>query len=372
MDAGTEAAKTVHQTDVLPSLRFDAEDFRPAERLDAINDVYRGLFTCRPVSDASEAAGDKASDPTLKLQAWSLGEIAATSFEMTQFKKVPTDRMAPELSDMLIFSVLHKGLFDAECGEARMVVRPGPINLGQARYTLRKSDAAAGIALRLPIDRVDYDETRFPRIISFRSETSTGLLVKSAMKSLFQALPTMTRSEAKSAESTLIALFRGLLNTGTLDDESYAAMQSARSVAMKHYILTHLRDEGLDAKRLQSVFGASRATVYRAFAEVGGVDRFIRDKRLEAVRRELRDTAPRRGIVRRVAERYGFWDQGTFCRAFRNLHGIRPSDVLGAYCLSRDAMPCAATSPSGRDVVSLASFWLANGAGETRAAAACS
>lgn len=372
MDAGTEAAKTVNQTDVLPSLRFDADDHRPAERIDAMNEVYRGLFTCRRVNEASEAGDDRAGDPTLRLKAWSLGEIAATSFEMTQFIKEPTDRMAPQLSDMLIFSILHKGQFDAECGDARMLVRPGPINLGQARYTLRKSDAAAGIALRLPIERVAYDESRYPRIISFRAEAWTGRLVKSAMQSLFQALPTMTRTEAKNAEPTLIALFRGLLNTGTLDDEAHTVVQSARSVAMKDYVLTHLRDEGLDAKRLQSAFGASRATVYRAFAEVGGVDRFIRDQRLEAVRRELRRVPPRRGIVRTVAERYGFWDQGAFCRAFRNLHGIRPSDVLGAHRFSQEETACETSSQSRRNVVSLASFWAANGAGETSAAAACS
>ncbi|MEM1047755.1 MAG: AraC family transcriptional regulator [Pseudomonadota bacterium] len=360
--------ETATPAGALPSLRFDADDYRPTERFDAMNEVYRGLFNCRRVSGGDD--GGDGQNPTLRLQAWSLGAIAASSFEFENFTKQPTRRMDPQQSEMLIFSLLRSGQFNAECGDARVLVRPGRVNLGEARYTLHRTEAATGIALRMPSERVGYDRRRHPRIMSLGTGAGTVRLIKMVMQSLFDALPVMTRSEAKNAEPTLIALFRGLLSSGRFDDEAHAAMQAARNVAMKHYILTHLRDEDLDVERLQAVFGASRATVYRAFGEVGGVDRFIRDQRLEAAYDALSDALPKRGAVRMIAGEFGFWDQGAFCRAFRKRHGVRPGDVLGASRLSDESASRVATTPSRLGVVSLASFWSASGVGEPNAKAA--
>lgn len=80
---------------------------------------------------------------------------------------------------------------------------------------------------------------------------------------------------------------------------------------------------GLGPSYLCRELGVSRATLYRLFADQGGVQQRIRAARLMAARRALIDPACRVG---EVADRFGFGDPAYFSRAFRAEFGMSPSD----------------------------------------------
>ncbi|MEM9780943.1 MAG: AraC family transcriptional regulator [Pseudomonadota bacterium] len=362
MDADKPRATQTREIDTLPSLRFDADDYKQTDRIDAMNAVYSGLKECARVKGGSEGVDDEDLYPTLSLRAWSLGTMAASWFESSQLTTKATDRMDPDLREMLYLRLISKGRINAESGDQRVILGPGQIYLGHATHTLHRTKAASGISLRIPYEDVGYDPCFHPRIMSFGHALWIGRVVEAAMHALFEALPTMKMTEAQSIQSSLTALVRALLKAGMPDDESYDAVQSARAAAMKRYVVAHLREEGLNVLRLQVMFGASRSTVYRAFEDVGGVARFVREQRLHAIYRELCASAPKHGIVRKVAEKYGLWDQTAFSRAFRGLYGVRPSDVIGVHRLTDDDPSLRNPNPSRHGVVSLASFWSANSA----------
>lgn len=357
------------QMNALPSLWFNTDDHAPADRLDAMNELGHGLYDYRRAGKGRQADGGKDKGPTLRLRAFSLGGVAASSFENSLLATKSTNRLDPAFNEMMFLRVIWKGRVQAQSGDTQKLLHPGSIHLMHARHTLPRIEEGSGISLRLSYDSVGYDPARHPRIMSFRTDGWIGQTIVAAGRSLFENLPRMTPAKARAIEPLLTALVRALMTSGRLDDEAHASLRAARSAAMKRYVLAHLLDDDLQARRLQSVFHASRATVFRAFEDVGGVARFVRQQRLEAVYRELRAAKPRRGIIRQIAEKYGFPDQCAFYRAFRSSYGLRPSDVLAgcrgaSAVVSRDA---AAPSPLG--VPNLASFWSSNGAGSLPAEA---
>ncbi|MEL7117779.1 MAG: hypothetical protein AAGP08_19730, partial [Pseudomonadota bacterium] len=81
--------------------------------------------------------------------------------------------------------------------------------------------------------------------------------------------------------------------------------------------------------RLGAAVGASRATVYRVFEPDGGVDAAVRKRKLRRAAVDLSLAAPSRGIVRRIAERYGFDDVNQFSRGFRRELGYSANEIVG-------------------------------------------
>ncbi|MEM9782088.1 MAG: AraC family transcriptional regulator [Pseudomonadota bacterium] len=354
--------------DALASFRFDSDDYRPTDRLDAMKEVYSGLKDCSRVEIGSE--GDDRQRPTLKLRAWSLGVMAASSFESAHLTTKTTDSLDPELSEMLFLRLVAKGQIHAESGDEQILLRPGQIYMGHARHTLHRVNAASGVSLLVPYADVGYDPCCHPRIMAVRSDMWFGRVVEAAVHTLFEALPGMTPAEAQTVQPSLTALVRALLRADSLDDEAQEVVRSHRAAAMRQYVVANLQDQGLSVQRLQAVFGASRTTVYRAFEDVGGVARFVREQRLHAIYRRLCTAPPTYGVIRTVAEEFGFSDQSVFTRAFRSLHGVRPSDVIGTRCLLSEASSCVPAGPSRLGVISMASFWSANSADRTRGMAA--
>ncbi|GAB2564379.1 helix-turn-helix domain-containing protein [Dyella jejuensis] len=119
-------------------------------------------------------------------------------------------------------------------------------------------------------------------------------------------------------------LLRFCLRTNDVRGNESGYFDEARESIMV-YIDQHLSEGNLGALRLQQVFGISRAQLYRQFAELGGVQHYIRNRRLQAVLRELCDT-PQCSITD-IIERYGFSSERQFQRAFRARFGTTASQV---------------------------------------------
>ncbi len=95
-------------------------------------------------------------------------------------------------------------------------------------------------------------------------------------------------------------------------------------LAAARLIEDQLLDASLDAGSLMHALGLSRSSLYRAFQSVGGVQAYIRQRRLEHARDLLmRRTGPR-PTVGEVAQACGFASDSHFSRAFRKAFGYSP------------------------------------------------
>lgn len=346
----------------LPVLSFDSEEFRPRDKLEAMNAFSRGLYEYTPEGEVRGPDTLSPNAPCLRLKAWSLGTIAAADFECAHATASTTGHRDSCFSDQLFLRVFETGRVEAQSDAAQNLLRPGMIHLMHAQNAVTPIDVGRTMSLRFSYESVGYDPARHARLLSFSTGAGLGRIVGSAVCSLFEMLPTMTVDEAREVDATLASLVRGMLSSGRVDEEAHAAVSSARGDAMRRYIRQHLQDPDLGTRSICAAFGASRATVYRIFEPHGGVVSHIRSERLTAIYRELLSAEPQYGIIRRIAEKYGFWDQGTFVRAFRRHHGTRPSDIVGQLW-NTETKPEPVRPKLNIGGPTLASFWSANAVG---------
>ncbi|WP_447727014.1 helix-turn-helix domain-containing protein [Sphingomonas koreensis] len=92
----------------------------------------------------------------------------------------------------------------------------------------------------------------------------------------------------------------------------------------------------LSAASLARELGISRSTLYRLFSAEGGVNAYIRTRRLERVHQLLGQPMTSEPIAM-LAERWGFCDAAHFGRLFREAYGMTPGDYRAMRRAMRDA-----------------------------------
>ncbi|NIJ30760.1 AraC-like DNA-binding protein [Sphingomonas insulae] len=95
----------------------------------------------------------------------------------------------------------------------------------------------------------------------------------------------------------------------------------------------HLGSPSLNTVRLSRMIGVSRSTLYRLLQDEGGVQAYIRTRRLARVATALRDGD--RDTIAALAERWGFCDAAYLGRAFREVYGLTPGDYRALHGIPR-------------------------------------
>ena len=155
-----------------------------------------------------------------------------------------------------------------------------------------------------------------------RESDLPGKMLSRHLQQLVMSLPATPGKAESLAESTLSVLQLCV-------DFAPAAVAGGEADPLRTSILAHidanLEDPALGPDMLADKFGISRTWLYRIFAGTGGIQRCIRDKRLDAAFRAL-CASPERRIID-VASRLGFSSERQFQRAFQQRFGSSPSEV---------------------------------------------
>lgn len=144
-----------------------------------------------------------------------------------------------------------------------------------------------------------------------------------------------------------------LLNRCTAGGQSFArpAARCAtdwhdHSLALKARMVIgqnlHVRE--LTPQMIASALNVSRARLYRAFRDIGGVNETIREMRLRRCFSELVSPANTHRPVADIADQWGFTDPSHFARVFRSRFGVTASDVRARHALNT-MMPVAPDGP---------------------------
>lgn len=161
-------------------------------------------------------------------------------------------------------------------------------------------------------------------------ESHVAMFLREQMLLLAQVMTTLTKEDnnfllnqtARLALYTLKGMSvapQGVLSTDSVRAELYDAAQD--------YIQRHFSNFNLDANRIAKGIGASRATLYRAYADRGRtVADAIRKIRLEHAEEMLR-AGPVSTSIDVIAETCGFSYSRSFQRAFRAFYGLNPSNL---------------------------------------------
>ena len=204
---------------------------------------------------------------------------------------------------------------------------------------------------------VTHSRVRERPMFSWPLDSPQGQLLGIAITSIFRQLPQTTQSQAPALASGFLGLLNGLLaaEDHRVDHTEHRWLSSD---AMRQYLSNNLHNPNLGVEDICRKFRCSRATVYRLFADQGGVKTCIRHLRLARCCEEL--ALASRGkpkMVRTVAEHWGFTDASHFHRLFKGRYGVSPSEMLGR-CSGRLSNPNSHHCNVGESQVQRLRSWL--------------
>lgn len=193
-------------------------------------------------------------------------------------------------------------------------------------YRTLTTDAACRSVV-IPYEAIGCQSDRNCGYARLETASPRGKILSAALEALFDANDPAERTEADALAEIFTSLVRQLLLNLSEDKTQKSTKRGIYLLARRH-IDRNLTGDDFELSRLCSEIGISRATLYRMFEADGGIVRYINDRRLDRCMADLRHGPARRGRVREVAERYGFFDSANFNRAFRARFGLAPSDCL--------------------------------------------
>jgi AraC-like DNA-binding protein len=158
--------------------------------------------------------------------------------------------------------------------------------------------------------------------------SALNTMLAAHMRLLYAQAPSLDLSESHAAArgtATLVAAFAGASSSGR--DMIAQAAAGASLEACRQVIEAHLHEQQLGPEYLCERLGVSRAKLYRMFEQLGGVTWYIQRRRLVRAYRIIVDPLHSRERISAIAARCGFSNTSAFNRAFRQLHGMSPTEL---------------------------------------------
>lgn len=309
----------------LPSHSVDTYSMPLDEAWRTRRSIYEGAFRFEKADSPGGGARARTSVTFLE-------DLVVASFQGEAHTiNRSADLIAANPTPVLKVRIYRRGECLLVQDEAQTRMTPGAIHFIDHNRPHRQIGTEMDhMTLGLPHHAVGYDPAIHPAHVSIPLDTPRGRLLRAGLESVFDEERTLDRSEAPGMAAAVKGLVQGVI-AGGLGTEHADQTRHARIAAMKAFIDQNLVEPDLGIDMLLQKFGASRATIYRDFANDGGLQNFIRSRRLRRAYRTLSEAAPAHGAVLAIAGACGFETLAHFSRCFRDHFGKRPSDVLGQW-----------------------------------------
>jgi AraC-like DNA-binding protein len=148
------------------------------------------------------------------------------------------------------------------------------------------------------------------------------------LQTLFAEIPSLGARDVRASARGTASLIAALVGASANGREATTQAASVASLqALRRMIEANLADPGLGPEFLCQQLAMSRATLYRLFEPLGGVRRYIQQRRLTRAYQTITDPARGGERVGTIAVRLGFTNDSVFSRAFREAYGMSPTDL---------------------------------------------
>ncbi|PHQ70716.1 MAG: hypothetical protein COB97_04115 [Paracoccus sp.] len=268
----------------------------------------------------------------VKAQAWFLDELllAALKAEVNVVNRTQ-DLIDRNPTPVVKVRMYRSGYSLLIHGDEQRTLGTGAIHfIDHDRAARQISTNHEQFTLAVPYHLLGYDPSAHPAVFSIGIDTPRGRILQAGLGLMLQEAQYLEQGDAAGLAAAVSGLLQGIV-AGGMDSERDGPTRRARIAAMKVFIDKNLPDPDLGIDMLLKAFGASRATIYRDFAEDGGLQHYILTRRLQRAYRILSEAPQSRGAVQDAADRTGFATLAHFSRSFRDQFGERPSDVLGQW-----------------------------------------
>jgi AraC-like DNA-binding protein len=219
--------------------------------------------------------------------------------------------------------------------------------IDQSRPYRQTMPAGKNLTFFLPHARVNYDPAAMPAVLRFDGGATEGRFLSNIMRMVFRLAGVASVAEGFGLAQAICGSVGGLLEGHVSQTGRSALSRTARIEAARRVIDLKIADPAFGVDDVLAEVGASRATLYRDFAPMGGLMAYVKSRRLEKAYRILSMSRPRRGAISNAAASAGFASLACFSREFRELFGSAPSDILGQWRSdSEDSLGSSRSSPT--------------------------
>ncbi|MDB5506416.1 MAG: feaR 1 [Devosia sp.] len=320
----------------LRSTRFDFAVDRGAK-----DEFEQWRWAVSPLFDLEIAASDILPDFFMKTTGQHFADIAitATRSSASLFLRDPRVIARGGL-DSFTVQAYTEGRYRLTANRVESVVEAGDIVLlDQTRPINIEATAYANLSLTIQRSLLEPLVGRLDGLhgMVLRSGAPMhGLLMAHLIALAGQqwALSSSTAEQVANATARLVAAAADSVAGNDVADGVAPGSVVRR---LRAEIESQLGNADLGPDYLAEKFSMSRATLYRLFQGFGGVRQYIQIRRLLHSYRSLArgHSGDRIGAI---ALRFGFNDQATFSRAFRNAYGLSPREVA-TIAMGRDLPP---------------------------------
>lgn len=183
------------------------------------------------------------------------------------------------------------------------------------------------LMLRFPVAAYELSPAQIRALVGSSTDVSSGhaaRVVQFAVETV-QDAEIMNGAAGIRVLQNLVDLFGTLLlSASEIEDDRAASGPLFRQVI--RYIHENLGNERLDVPSIAAANAVSTRYLQSIFAERGtSVSAWVRERRLEEIRRMLADPAHRDDSIGILAALVGFHAQGSLSRQFREAYGESPS-----------------------------------------------
>lgn len=196
-------------------------------------------------------------------------------------------------------------------------------------YDLRFADPVDAVVIMFPRDLIDPSPAHVRAItaISLGAEESLTRLVTPLLTELSTDFASLEGPAAARVVRTTVELISALLSTAALartaeSDRNHLTLM----LRIREHILGNLGDPELNPDGIARAVYISTRYLHELFRTQGTtVSAWIREQRIEAIRRELGDPMHAHRAISEIASSWGYPDASHFSRTFRQQVGLAPS-----------------------------------------------
>ncbi|KKB82828.1 hypothetical protein VW29_14820 [Devosia limi DSM 17137] len=243
--------------------------------------------------------------------------------------------------DLLQICLLTKGVITGR-GEPAFRVGPGDICFIDCSqpFECEVSGFAMTVLLvprdALPSSLSDY----LVHGLVLKADRPATAILAQLMRQTYEMAPSLSHDEAEAAARAAVSLAFDLFKSGLSPKKDLASAPLDLLGAAQARIERLLENPELSAAMLQKQLRVSRATLYELFVPNGGVQAYIRERRLQRCYEILRSNHRPNDTIGTVAFSLGFRSEAHFSRAFKDRFGLSPRTLrLEARRQSGDLQP---------------------------------
>lgn len=214
----------------------------------------------------------------------------------------------------------------------RSVLRPGDYTLYDSTRPFNRffDERVRIFVLRFPQNMVSLPSHTMRSITATRlgADEGIGVVVSPFMKNIADNMDELTGWAGTRVMHSLIDLVGAALAEKIfLEDQERGGARTQGFLRICDYIMENLSDPSLSPDNIAAATFISTRQLHKLFhAEQITVSQWVRDRRLEACRRQLADPGDARISVGDIAASWGIFDGAHFSRIFKQAYGLSPRE----------------------------------------------